>query len=301
MTKTFMDIPYFCATSDVWSRSNRSFIAVSVHYFELNSFQLKTKFIACEHFPGRHTHDKVAEKLNAIFARYGILEKVFFVTTDGGSEYVAAFKYFGDNYRSIHLLNAEEEDLTWLHNVVGNDGSSSSSGASTSAAAAAADADGSSDSNLNQTANEDDLELESDSDSEMDSDNPDLFVHTENASNRTQRQNFVDVDENSDSNSFVIHELPALPLMNANRVDCGAHKLDKLGKIDALDAKRNDPDYAEIHDRVFDKLARIWSLKESRLNAELFERMTGKKLTGPHRIRWLKTFESVSCFFFLIQ
>lgn len=62
---------------------------------------MKTDFIACGNFSGRHTHIKVAEKLAGIFDRYGIKEKVHFVTTDGAGEYTAAFKYYGDNYDSI--------------------------------------------------------------------------------------------------------------------------------------------------------------------------------------------------------
>lgn len=69
-------------------------------------------------------------------------------------------------------------------------------------------------------------------------------------------------------------------------------------KIDALEA-RDDNEYAEMYDRVFAKLDAIWHMKESRLSAEIFERITGRKLIGPHRIRWLKTFESVSCKLFL--
>lgn len=282
MKQVFEDIPYFCATSDIWSRSNRSFIAVTVHFFEPKSLQLKTKFIACEHFTGRHTHDKVALKLHSIFDRYNILRKVFFITTDGAGEYVAAFKYFGDNYRSIHLLNTEEEeDLTWLLNATGN-----SSGVGTSNSANAVGQ--SSNSIQNSTTNEDDSESES-----VDTGS---FVYTGKAN-----QNESDMNDNSDSDAFVIHELPSsMPLLAfANRVDCAAHKLDKLGKIDAVNAKTNNSDYAQIYDRVFGKLETIWNLKDSRLSAEIFEKITGKKLTGPHRIRWLKTFESVIVLFFL--
>lgn len=73
--------------------------------FKPNTFKLQTKFITCEHFAGRHTNDRVAYKFKSIFDRYDITNKIYFVTTDGGSEYVAAFKYHADNYRSLHLSN----------------------------------------------------------------------------------------------------------------------------------------------------------------------------------------------------
>lgn len=84
MKKIFGKVQFFTATSDVWTRSNVSFIAVTVHYFENNDFdKVQSKFIACEHFPGHHTHDRVATKLREILKRYGILERVYFITTDG--------------------------------------------------------------------------------------------------------------------------------------------------------------------------------------------------------------------------
>lgn len=279
MIETFKGVPYLCATTDIWTRSNRSFIAVTVHFLDLNSFELKTKYIACENFPGHHTHDKVAEKLHSIFDRYGILEKVFFVTTDGAREYEAAFAKFGDNYHSINLLNTDEEDLAWLNTVA------STSSASSSAAAT----DNENETSSNRIPNVDHTELESDSD---ESDDPNLFMQIEKARMPNEDENEI----HSDPNAFVVHELPlSLPLLKyANRIDCGAHKIDKLGSIDALNANNSDYSYAELYTRVFKKLEAIWNLKDSRLSAEIFERITGRKLTRPHRIRWLKTFESVN-------
>lgn len=116
LKKTFKKVKFFSATTDIWSRSNKSFIAVSVHYYEGN--ELKTSFIACESFAGRHTNDKVAMKLNEIFVRYDILRKVFFVTTDGASEYQAAFKYYADNYNSMALIANQTFDWDFF---AGND------------------------------------------------------------------------------------------------------------------------------------------------------------------------------------
>lgn len=84
-----------------------------------------------------------------------------------------------------------------------------------------------------------------------------------------------------------------------NRIDCSSHKLDKLGGIDVERAKGHDKRYDELHDRVFAKLDQIWKIKDSRLGAEIFYRITGKKPTSPHRIRWLKTHEAVGFPLFL--
>lgn len=105
-------IKFISATSDVWSRNNRSYIAVSVHYIAPENGVIETKFIACERFFGRHNHEAMAQKLKLIFAKYEISEKVKFITTDGAGEYKCAMVRFGDNYQSlVPLLNSAEDDI----------------------------------------------------------------------------------------------------------------------------------------------------------------------------------------------
>lgn len=259
LKEKFKAIKYFSATTDIWSRSNRSFIAVSVHYFDSSLDKsaepvLKTDFIACDYFSGRHTHDRVAEKLYAIFERFGIRKNVNFVTSDGAGEYTAAFKFFADNYESIYLHD-EDEDGTDDHT------------ATTSVAT---------------VTSRESLQYEkeeADTDVVYKGDLPKNANHVDNS-------------------SFVIHDMEEILgrriLGKMNRIDCSAHKTDKLASIDAATALDNDPDYAIIHTSVFDKLTRIWALKESRLCAESFKQITGKSIIGPHRIRWLKMYEAVS-------
>lgn len=273
LRKSFENVEYFCATSDVWSRSNTSFIAVSVHYFAPNTFKLQTRFIACKHFVGRHTNDRVAKKLKSIFDRYFITNKVYFVTTDGGTEYVAAFKYYSDNYRSLQLTTASDEDFGRLNDATDDDDIGAIGSRSGS----------------NPNANEN----ISDSESEAD-DDPDLIVRS--ISNADDDAQFSSNNNNANSETFFIHELPLELLPNMNRIDCSSHKLEKLGRIDVQNAKGHDEQYDNCHDRVFAKLEKIWKLKDSRISAEIFYRITRKKLTIPHRIRWLKTHEAVNVF-----
>lgn len=120
----------------------------------------------------------------------------------------------------------------------------------------------------------------------------------EDEENVESNENDGNVEESHEDQRILLHEFPEQPLSSGrfqhmNRIACAAHKLDKLGSKDALKA-RNDSTYKEIHDRAFNILERIWALKASRLSAEVFYRSTGKKLVGPHRIRWMKTFDAVS-------
>lgn len=96
---------------------------------------------------------------------------------------------------------------------------------------------------------------------------------------------------------FYIHDFDSPQsnlLANMNRIDCAPHKLDKVGKIDSEHALGTSSAYDTCHSQVFSKLKEIWKVKESRLKAERFMQITGRKAIGPHRIRWLKTCEAVS-------
>lgn len=265
------------ATTDIWERSNRSYIAVSVHYFDDN-LKLHTDFIACERFTGRHTNDKVAEKLREIFDRFGILGKVFFITTDGAGEYTAAMKYFGDNYRSVQNLNSEV-DFDWL--LASNNPPDHSL-------------------NSDSVVSEDDDQNSDTDESLMVRDAIDLRTMPYTvAPSDTESTNTN--DPRQDEERFIVRELfsssesePTDLLPNLNRIGCSAHLLDKLGKKDALNAS-SDERYANKYKQVFDKLEKIWDIKNSRLYAEAYSSITGHQILGPHRIRWSKTFDAVSC------
>lgn len=253
MKQSFKTVDFFSATTDVWSRSNKSFIAVSVHYYGAD-LKLHSSFLACEAFEGRHTADKVTEKLKNIFERFGILQKVFFITTDGAGEYTAALKRDGDDYRTLRMWKSAFE---------------------TSAA-----------DDVHDT-------VEDEDEDEDDDDNDDRFFRLDPEGNENEPNSFPH-PQNDTAQSFEMHcedEVPILP--NMNRVSCSSHLLDKIGKIDAMNAL-SDEAFRTKFNNAFETLKQIWDLKESRLNAEVFTRLTGKKLVGPHRIRWLQTYTAVS-------
>lgn len=99
---------FLSATSDIWTRYNKSFIAVTVHCTNSESLETESFFIACEKFEGRHTKGAVAQKLHGIFKKYDILDKVHYITTDAAGEYVYAIKDHGDCYGSLESLLAQD-------------------------------------------------------------------------------------------------------------------------------------------------------------------------------------------------
>lgn len=268
MKQEFKNVEFFSATSDIWSRSNRSYIACTVHYFDQNLI-LQSRFIACERFTGNHTNDRVAQKLRGIFNQFGITEKVYFITTDGTGEYTAAAKYHADNYRSIKTLDAYVDFESIVADNVQNDNS------------------------------DDETDIEYDNDLERDC----MIRNAKELHNMPYAMPRESTEQiPNDEDAFRCVDLfptdtddPIVQLPNLNRISCFAHLLDHLGKNDALNAKL-DPTYNIMYTKVFKKLEAIWEINDSRLHAEVFHKITGQKIVKPHRIRWSKTFCAVSLF-----
>lgn len=111
-----------------------------------------------------------------------------FVTTDGASEYVAAFKYYGDNYRSLHLSSASDDDFELPNATIGDDDDDDDAGAGCR-------------SNSHQNSNEN----VSDSESEG-ADDRDLVVRSLHGADDEARSGSNDRDSNDET--FYIYELP---------------------------------------------------------------------------------------------
>lgn len=258
----FKSILYFSATCDIWSRNNRSYIGVNVHYIIESTGELKTVLIACERFHGRHDHQAVARKLKDIFLRYDISKKVVAITTDNAGEFKCAFKRFGKNYSEFENIAKErDDDWIWFDDLIFG------------------------------SANEDDaleyvricdivdqngiissMDKESES---LVSAQPDFVIH-----------DLLLEDGENDSDDV---QLPS-------HIRCSAHSLNLLGKTDSYNALLNEK-YGNIYGRVFAKLNVIWSSStSSRKNSELVEKYLDRKLLKPHRIRWNRIYDAVSFF-----
>ncbi len=88
-------VPYIATTTDCWTARRRSFIGVTAHWLDLCSFERRSAALACRQLRGSHTFDALAAVLTDIHAEYEISLKVVRTTTDNGSNFVKAFRVFG--------------------------------------------------------------------------------------------------------------------------------------------------------------------------------------------------------------
>lgn len=71
-------VDYLSATSDVRTRSNTSFMTVTIHQIQIHLKKCRT----CEHILGRRTKSAVATKLHGIFQKYDIFGEVSFISNE---------------------------------------------------------------------------------------------------------------------------------------------------------------------------------------------------------------------------
>lgn len=211
----------------------------------------------------------IAEKLNSIFARFGIEKKVVAITTDNASEFVLALIKFGTHYVSYEpFMESRDDDYIWY--------------------------------------GEEEPFFENEEDAmeaiplaEFVRMNDDVVPMKPN-----REEPLLDATEPSpnDSSHFVIHEFPvgvagtdngSIPIdfvygdRDVNdtsrlppRVACSAHTLNLIAKSDSFDALL-DESYSTTYYR-------------SNSNADVVAEILERKITKPHRIRWNKIYDAVS-------
>lgn len=103
---------HVCLTADVWSHRTRSYLGVSVHYYD-SAWNRKSYILAFKHLTQRHTFDYLARRLCEIMNDYGLtVAQVRHIITDGGSNFCKAFREFGanDDFRESFVEMVENQE-----------------------------------------------------------------------------------------------------------------------------------------------------------------------------------------------
>lgn len=104
---------YLCLTADVWTNKSRSFLGVSIHFFD-DSLEKQSYLLAFRRVYGRHTYVVLADMILAIQKEFNIKRsKVTHIVTDGASNFKKAFIVYGPtqtNENLIQNVNVEQEE-----------------------------------------------------------------------------------------------------------------------------------------------------------------------------------------------
>ncbi|XP_023314660.1 uncharacterized protein LOC106651121 [Trichogramma pretiosum] len=111
-------VEHVCLTADVWSSPTRSFMGVTAHWINRQSFERRSAALACRRFRGTHSYDRISEILFDISNEYDLNNsKVVGTVTDNCSNFVKAFRVFG-NSDDISVDNDDEMETIDLKNAL---------------------------------------------------------------------------------------------------------------------------------------------------------------------------------------
>ncbi|CAI6343554.1 unnamed protein product [Macrosiphum euphorbiae] len=103
------EVKYVCATADCWSVFKRSYIGITVHWYDPESFQRLSAALACRRIKGRHTFDVLAKIMHDVIYEYGIFNKIIKIVTDNGSNFIKAFRVYSESENVDENMEMEEE------------------------------------------------------------------------------------------------------------------------------------------------------------------------------------------------
>lgn len=85
------NVNYITTTTDCWSAHQKSYIGVTCHWIDGETFERRSAVLACKRLRGSHNFDVLAGVLDDMHCHYRIRGKVVRTTTDSGSKFVKAF------------------------------------------------------------------------------------------------------------------------------------------------------------------------------------------------------------------
>ena len=85
---------YIAATADCWTTYQRSYLGETVHWFT-KDLKRRSACLAVRRVRGTHSFDVLGKLMEEIHVQFRIMGKLTATTTDGGSNFVKAFKEYG--------------------------------------------------------------------------------------------------------------------------------------------------------------------------------------------------------------
>uniref|UniRef100_A0A3P9J033 HAT C-terminal dimerisation domain-containing protein n=1 Tax=Oryzias latipes TaxID=8090 RepID=A0A3P9J033_ORYLA len=103
------DVQFVSTTADIWT-SNKSYMGVTIHWFNQDTLERHKAALACKRVRGRHTFDVIAAELEQIHSSFGLLNKAVATVTENTSNFVKAFKTFPPPESDENEKEEEEQE-----------------------------------------------------------------------------------------------------------------------------------------------------------------------------------------------
>ncbi|KAF2366176.1 HTH CenpB-type DNA-binding domain [Trinorchestia longiramus] len=97
---------YVATTVDAWSCWNKSYLGVTVHWIDPLTLSRKKGVLACRRLKGKLTFNVLARAIEDIHMQFGIQDKTSSITSDNGSNFLKAFRLFGESEQECSQLQS---------------------------------------------------------------------------------------------------------------------------------------------------------------------------------------------------
>ena len=112
----FESIKFFAITSDLWSsKTNDSYNAITLHYFEPKTSQLESKILECQPFTTKHSGEELKKDIAKRLDSFGICVKEVIMVSDNVANIKLASRllkipWLGCNGHNYHLIFKDGKD-----------------------------------------------------------------------------------------------------------------------------------------------------------------------------------------------
>uniref|UniRef100_A0A8C5AM76 BED-type domain-containing protein n=1 Tax=Gadus morhua TaxID=8049 RepID=A0A8C5AM76_GADMO len=108
-------IEFIATTTDCWTAYRRGFLGVTAHWIDPQTMKRCCAALACKQLKGSHSFSALASALNEIHTEFNIRDKITRTTTDNGSNFLKAFRLYGQTNENINnpaptAASGEEDD-----------------------------------------------------------------------------------------------------------------------------------------------------------------------------------------------
>ncbi|XP_060845241.1 uncharacterized protein LOC132924816 [Rhopalosiphum padi] len=104
---------YICTTADIWSGNNKSYMGMTCHFIDSESYLRKSYVLGCKRIKGSHNYLNIAEVMTEITQNYRIhYSKITHIVTDNASNFDKSFRTFsiGSSFQSTSEIGDLNEN-----------------------------------------------------------------------------------------------------------------------------------------------------------------------------------------------
>ncbi|XP_040069164.1 uncharacterized protein LOC120842207 [Ixodes scapularis] len=101
------NVAYVCITADCWTTFRRCYIGITVLWLLPRTLERRSAVLACRRLVERATYDILAATISEVLEEYDLQTKVTRVITDNGSNFLKAFRIFGEK----SSVGEEDEEI----------------------------------------------------------------------------------------------------------------------------------------------------------------------------------------------